>query len=592
MITRYKTDVSRGEYVFGSVILPYMLQDVDTQGSVFYGNYCEIGREGEIEINPRLPTEETVLEFKNLTPFEVLCIFASDVVCSGMQSDSKINSQEIQISWYLDDEHISPYRSKVSSVTPNAAHNLMRASLHHEPTDVVKVAIYGDSQARFYDHFSGNRGYTNKRGKYSSLPTDTDGGGRNLELFTLWRKLNNYDHPPEILGFVENGVLFTEKGDMRKVANDAYLYQKNVSSYPKAFKEFELVHSVMHELISLALTNLVKIATWEYEGELYSLRIRRSDFEYFLNGDYGIPLGEMLSTLSDDSNTFSYYILWDDFRGEPISVLNFDEGAHGHFRSQPFENREWCVARALYSLIFIAHKEDFKVFHKFVHYSYMYDMKNDANGQIRELMVIESIRQYFQAQALGREMLPDVEEAYEDTLESLHYHFKNMRNNPSTEYFKRLYLLDRELALHVTDRAVILYSPTFIHTQQEFYIFGYALINSSSFYSGEPNPKIFIYDFVADYAFRDTFLNIVLQKAKQDGDVALHYDDGRTYGCVLDLSRIQGLVREGDVLLLGDQFEPNAVYRNMVARSQKALSQDRYGEVRIQLEEIAYAKSQ
>jgi len=303
-------------------------------------------------------------------------------------------------------------------------------------------------------------------------------------------------------------------------------------------------------------------------------------------------LGEMLSTLSDDSNTFSYYILWDDFRGEPISVLNFDEDEHGHFRSQPFENREWCVARALYSLIFIAYKEDFKVFRKFVHYSYMYDMKNDANGQIRELMVIESIRQYFQAQALGREMLPEVQEAYEDTLESLHYCFENMRNSPSAEYFKRLYLLDRELALHVTDRSVILYSPTFIHTQQEFYIFGYALINSSSFYSGEPNPKIFIYDFVADYAFRDTFLALVLQKAKRDGYDALHYDDGQTYGCVLDLSRIQGLVREDDLLLLGDQFEPDDTYRNMVARSQKALSQDRYGEVRNELEERAYAKSQ
>jgi len=230
MITRYRTNVSRGEYVFGSVVLPYMLQGVDTRGSVFYCNYCKIGCGDEIEINPRLHTEAEVLEFKNLMPFEVLCIFASEDVCSEMQSASKINSQTTQISWYLDDERISPYRSKVSSVTPDDALNLMRASLRREPTDIVKVAIYGDSQAHFYGHFSGNRGYTNKGAEFSSLPIGTEGDGRRLELFTLWRQLNRHGRPPKILGFLENGVLFTEKGDMRKIADDAYIYQRNDQS--------------------------------------------------------------------------------------------------------------------------------------------------------------------------------------------------------------------------------------------------------------------------------------------------------------------------------------------------------------------------
>jgi hypothetical protein len=579
MITRYNANVSRGKYVFGSVILPYMLKGLDTQGSVFYGNYCRVGRGDEIEINPRLPTQETVLEFKNLTPFEVLCIFASGHECHRMQLSSERNSQTSQISWYLDEENIRP-----STIGRDALdiRELMRVSMNPRTKTQVELRIVSGPRAEYFPLQPGYRGvdYHNEFKEYFV------GRGRVLELFTICNTKNRA--VPSTLGFVENGVLFTEKGAMRDVADGAYISEFGSSSHPKAFRKFELVHSVMQEVISLALPNLVKIISWEYEGELYSLRIRRD----VSDRDYNIPLSALLEELSEID---SKILLWDEFRGEPISVLCFEDAGGGSFQTQPFGDRGWCVARALYSLIFIEYRDDLQLFHMFVNYVHpnTYDMKfPDKNGKIRELMVIESIRQYFQAQALGREILTDVEEAYEDTLESLHYYFKHKSNNPHKEYFKRVYPLDRELALHVTDRAVILYSPTFIHVRQEFYIFGYALINSSSFYSGEPNPKIFIYDLVVDYAFRDTFLTLVLQKAKHDGDDALHYDDGRTYGCVLDLSRIQGLVREDDLLLLGDQFEPNETYRNMVARSQKALSQDRYREVLGELEEKAYAKSQ
>jgi hypothetical protein len=588
MISSFKdTKLGRGNHIYGAVLFQSDIGDTDISGSVLFGNYAEIDVEDSvIQINPRLTSEESFLEFQFLSPFEVTLLFSDHLTKAEIMHNAKhYNSELAQMSFMYADRHCNGL----------SLSELVSTLLHKYPFD-----------HKIYQEKSPNIQYDNRH-MFDHCVFYRDEMTNQDIMLLLGERTNS------IIGFGIDGVLYTDSLQLVKkhymfsffLGNTYSREGKHMRTFPNGSK---WIKSVEDALISRCYANTKSFYEWEFEGSEYSIRVS-SDFE-FENAPNVPALFEIM-----EQDELTKITIWDEIRVRPLGILYYfylsadrpdvrlDVKEFGSSEDFNKKTDTTNLPHALYSLIFREFGDAPKLRGRLVRavedgeVPYYWDMygrrvTQDLNFPMKSLMLMESVRQFngryidksYESRFSNPEspLIAEIESSYAEVVNLLPQPLEN------NDFVERIYPLNMTLCLETDGRSYILYSPTFFKTHQPFYIFGYALVNWM-----EELDTPFIFDIMYDMPFKDLMLSIVLQSLKDEGYTKLFYDGGKTYGDLLDLDGFKGVRHEDNYLILEGNFlnerllpamsKLSAIHFKMLDRVNRAVA-------KYQLDEMAWGK--
>lgn len=555
--------LGRGKHIYGTVLFQSDIEDTDISGTVLFGNYAELDVEDSvIQINPRLTSKEPFLEFQFLSPFEVTLLFSNNRAKAELMANAKFRNTEMT---QMDYTYVNRFSMGLNLT------QLVRTILDAFSFDHAVYQTEGSRNIQYDDRFMFDHCVF-----YRDETADQD------IMLLLGERTNS------ILGFGIDGVLYTDS--LKLVKNYGlfsfvlgYPHARNYKrTFPNGSKQ---IKSVEDALISRCYAGTKSFFEWEFEGSVYSIRVR-SDFECE-NVTTVLELFELIEV------AYEKITIWDEIRVRPLGRLYYVEtfvhtvGTESRTndilsieefgRSEEFNKKTDTtnLPHALYSLLFREFGGDAKLREMFIRSvkadteesdGYRFYLR-DLNFPIQTLMLMESVRQFN-----GRHVDKDYESRFSNPSSSLvqdieKSYFKTIELMPQpleyNEFVERIHPLNMTLCLARDDRSYILYSPTFFKTQQPFYIFGYAFVNWM-----EDLDVPFIFDIMYDIPFKNFMLSLVLQSLKDEGYTKLFYDGGKTYGDLLDLDGFKGVRQEDDYLILEDDFLPKSLLSEITKLSE------------------------
>lgn len=582
------TKLGRGKHIYGTVLFQSDIEDTDISGTVLFENYAELDVEDSvIQINPRLTSEESFLEFQFLSPFEVTLLFSNNRAKAEIMHNAKhYNTELAQMSFTYVDRYCNGL--SLSELVSNLLH---KYPFDHEIYQENSRNIQNANKVMYrnFDHCE----------FYKDEMTNQE-----IMLF-LGDKTNS------IIGFGIDGVLYTDSLKLAKQYDIFYFVLGNTFSHDRKYKQTfpngsKQIKSVEDALLLRCYDNTKPFYTWNFEGSKYSIRVR-SDFDF-----ENVPNVPNLFELMEQDE-LTQITIWDEIRIRPLGILNYHyergETAFGldikEFGSSDDFNKKTDTTNlphALYSLIFREFGGAPKLRDRLVR-SEKADREGldffgnrtvlqDLNFPMKSLMLMESVRQFngrytdkpYESRFSNPEspLIAEIGSSYAEVVNLLP---EPLENN---DFVERIHPLDMKLCLGTDGRSFILYSPTFFKTQQPFYIFGYALVNWM-----EDLEVPFIFDIMYDIPFKDLMLSIVLQSLKDEGYTKLFYDGGKTYGDLLDLDGFKGVRHEDNYLILEGNFLNERLLPAMSKLSDihfKMLDRVNRDVVKYQLDEMAWGK--
>jgi hypothetical protein len=578
-----KTVKGRGEYFTGEILLQDYSTLRDLQGSVLYNMYCPIDSDFDVlQILPRLREPQRTLLLSNLTPFEILLMCSERKVAECFIENAKVNSPLIQIDFDLDNDryYLKKY-PKTDSIISLFSTTFANTDYSLEGKEILE-----------YQYIKNSRSYRLTGLRYSA-------------------KLDNHRFDKVTVYYTDRSlseILFIQQEDtvfvQRRSLGDDLLKNKLIFE-PKYIKEgsykrsddfdsveIKYVKNIYQCAMSICAEYLHTVTQWTFEGTTYSLRMDKyipiMDIDTLgeMNAEdvqSDLLLKELLIRKKHD------FQLWDDTRECLVATF---KSLDNEFFGTGLYFDHWELGRVLYSLVFGGDGD---------RVSYFPILQGTSSVPYT---IAEGVRQHKATEYEPKDFsdpettISKLESAYSEVVTNLIE--KRDRVLASSEnYIRRSFPLITPFAIDTDGYNCILYSPTFFKMPNECYIFGYSHSTTDSFSYGQDlhhkGDKFYIYDIVFDLAFRKFFTALVLQILKDSGETELHYDDGASYGCILDLEGIPGLRIENDTLYIeGNTLSSkeresveymkslnNALFKNIDPR----------GNIGNELLELAYGKS-
>jgi len=580
-----KTLEGRGEYFNGEIPLQDYSTLRDLQGSVLYNMYCPIDSDFDVlQISPRLREPQRTILLSNLTPFEILLMCSERKAAEYFIANAKMNSPLIQIDFHLN-EQIDHFNNtpETDSILSLFSTTFANADYSLEGREFLE-----------YKYVKNNISHRLTGLRYYKNVIDYNHRSDKVTVYYTDSSLS------EILFIQQEDTVFVQRRSLGDdLLRDKLIYKPeyfNEGSYIRsdAFDSVEIkyVKNIYQCAMSICAEYLHTVTQWTFEGTTYSLRMDKyipimdidtSDEMNAEDVQSDLLLKEVLIRKKHD------FQLWDDTRECLVATF---KSQNGQFFGTGLYFDHWELGRVLYSLVFGGDGD---------RVSYFPILQGTSS---EPYTIAEGVRQHKATEYEPKDFsdpettISKLESAYSEVITNL-IEKRDSVLASSENYIRRSFPLITSFAIDTDGYTCILYSPTFFKMPNECYIFGYSYSTTDSFSYGQDlhhkGDKFYIYDIVFDLAFRKFFTALVLQILKDSGETELHYDDGSSYGCILDLEGIPGLRIENDTLYIeGNTLstkERESVERMKSLNNALFKHIDPRDTIGTELMEVAYSKS-